>query len=132
MKINFVDEIVRDSFGLWISALFSAIGSWNPEFSFEQRKEAFLFLVEHLLITEKIKFIKPGADCYVSPKNPHPRLSISDELAHWDLDAKEIVACLRNAWPGDVNSECDEELTVFFYEIPAVIWIDEHGGFCAS
>lgn len=41
MDIKFVEKIVRDSFGLWISAIFSAIGSWNTELSFSQQKDAF-------------------------------------------------------------------------------------------
>ncbi|MFW0889394.1 UNVERIFIED_CONTAM: hypothetical protein MKS84_22165 [Pseudomonas sp. JL1] len=132
MTIKFFEEIVRDSFGLWISALFSAIGSWNPEFTFEQRKDTFFYIIEHLLVNGNIKFIKPGADCYISPDNPYPQLSISDEEAHWDLDAKEIVSYLRERWPASAVSENDGELTVYFYDIPGVIWIDESGRFFSS
>ncbi|MFB3304714.1 hypothetical protein [Pseudomonas sp. AMR01] len=132
MTVRFYDEIVRDSLGLWISALFSAIGSWNPEFTFEQRKDAFFYVIEYLLVNGKIKFIKPGEDCYVSPDNPHPRLSICDEMAHWDLGVKEIVSYLRDGWPESAESENDGELTIYFYDIPGIIWIDENGCFFAS
>lgn len=132
MAIKFFDEIVRDSFGLWISALFGAIGSWNPDFTFGQRKEAFFYMIECLLISGKIKFIKPGADCYVSPNNPHPRLSIYDEVAHWELGEKEVVSYLKATWPENAESENDGGLTIYFYTIPGVIWIDENGRFFAS
>ncbi|MNJ47931.1 hypothetical protein D3C77_431080 [compost metagenome] len=132
MDIRFVEEIVRDSFGLWISALFSAIGSWNPELSFSQQKEAFFSVIEYLLVTGKIKFIAPNADCYVSPDNPHPRFTINDEESHWGGDAKQIVAYLKDKWPESVVSEGDEALTLYFYEIPGIIWVDENGYFFAS
>ncbi|KJZ33237.1 MULTISPECIES: hypothetical protein [Pseudomonas] len=132
MNIKFVKEIERDSFGLWLSALFSAIGSWNPGLTFDQQKDAFFYMIEYLLVNGKIKFIKPGADCYISPDNPHPKFSIDDKRSHWDLDAKQIVSCLKESWPEGVVSECDGELTIYFYEIPGVIWIDENGLFFAS
>ncbi|WP_175459523.1 hypothetical protein, partial [Pseudomonas sp. NFACC56-3] len=109
--------------------LFSTIGSWNPEFTFEQRKDAFFYMIEYLLVSGKIKFIKPGADCYVSPDNPCPKLSIYDEAAHWDLDVKKIVSYLRDCWAESAESENVSELTAYFYEIPGVIWIDEGGCF---
>ena len=88
-------------------------------------------MIESLLVNGKIKFIKPGADCYVSPDNPHPRLSC-DEMAHWDLGVKEIVSSLRDGWPESAKSENDAELTIYFYDIPGVVWVDESGCFFAS
>lgn len=132
MDIKFVEKITRDSFGLWISALFSAIGSWNPELSFSQQKDAFFSLIEYLLVTGKIKFIAPNADCYISSGNPHPRFSVNDEESHWSLDAKQIVSYLKDKWPEGVVSESDEALTLYFYEMPGIIWVDENGCFFAS
>jgi hypothetical protein len=132
MTVKYFEEIVRDSFGLWISALFSAIGFWNPDFTFQQRKEAFFYIVESLLESGRIKFIRPGADCYVSPANPHPELTIEDKMAHWDLGVKEIVCYLRCGWPESAVSDEDIDLTLYFYELPGVIWIDDKGRFFAS
>lgn len=132
MDTKFVEEIVRDSFGLWISALFSAIGSWNPELSFSQQKDAFFSVIEYLLVTGKIKFIAPNADCYISSDNLHPRFSINDEESHWSLDAKQIVSYLKDKWPEGVVSESDEALTLYFYEVPGIIWVDENGCLFAS
>jgi len=132
MVVKLFDEVVRDSFGLWLSTLFSAIGSWNPELTFEQRKYAFFYMIEHLLVNGKIKFIKPGADCYISPDNPYPKLSIFNDEAHWDLGAKDIVFYLKECWPESARSESDGELTVYFYEVPGIIWVDEDGCFYAS
>ncbi|RBB31700.1 hypothetical protein DPV79_40630 [Burkholderia reimsis] len=125
--IQHIDEIVSDSFGLWVTGLFSAISSWNPSFSFEKHKEAFFRLTEQLLRTGKIKFIAPGADCYTSPQNPHPRFTIQDEEA-----PEAIVAYLRAQWPEHVLDENDLELVTYFYSIPAVIWVGEDGALVAS
>ena len=132
MDIKFIDNIVRDSFGQWISAQFSAIGSWNPELSFPQQKDAFFSVIEYLLITGKIKFIAPNADCYISSDNPHPKFSINDEAAHWRLDTTQIVSYLKDKWPEGVVSEGDEALTLYFYEVPGIIWVDENGCLFAS
>lgn len=127
-----LDEIVRDSFGLWISGLFSTIGSWNPGLSFEERREAFFWLLEHLLRAGRIKFIAPGADCYTSPENPHPRLTIFDIDAHWRDRPESIVAQLRAQWPEHVVDENDVDLSSYFYTIPGIIWVSEDGSLVAS
>jgi hypothetical protein len=36
---------------------------------------------------------------------------------------------VESKWPEGVVSEDDEALTIYFYEIPAVIWVDEKGCF---
>ncbi|WP_154660686.1 hypothetical protein [Pseudomonas cremoricolorata] len=132
MDIRLVEEIVRDSFGLGVSALFSAIGSWNPELSFSQQKNAFFSVVEYLLVTGRIKFIAPNTDCYISSDNPHPKFSINDEESHWRLDAQQIVSFLKDKWPEGVVSESDEALTMYFYEVPGIIWVGENGNLFSS
>ena len=130
--ISQVDEIVNDSFGLWISSLFSAIGARNPDFTFEDQKTAFFWLIENLLRDGKIKFIAPGADCYASPENPHPHLTIEDEAAHWHKSPEFIVNQLLTHWPKDAHDENDIEISLYFYSIPGVIWIGKNGELVAS
>lgn len=125
--IEHIDEIVRDSFGLWITGLFSAISSWNPTLSFEEHKEAFFWLIERLLRAGKVKFIAPGADCYTSPENPHPRLTIQDSEAQWHEAPEVIVARLRAEWPEHARDENDLDLTTYFYSIPGIIWVGADG-----
>jgi len=132
MTIKFLEEIVEGSFGLWISALFSAVGARNPDLTFSQQKDTFFTVVEYLLTTGRIKFIAPDADCYISPDNLHPKLSINDSESHWVLSPRQIVSYLESKWPEGVGSEDDEALTIYFYEIPAVIWVDEKGCFFSS
>ncbi|MEJ0002742.1 MAG: hypothetical protein WDN30_02800 [Pararobbsia sp.] len=79
-QLHHIDEIVRVSFGLWISGLFSAISSWNPTQTFEERKEAPFWLIERLLRVGKIRFVAPAADCYSSPDNPRPRFTMMERL----------------------------------------------------
>ncbi|WP_247313718.1 hypothetical protein [Ralstonia pseudosolanacearum] len=130
--IEHIDEIVRDSFGLWITGLFSAISSWNPTLSFQEHKGAFFWLIEQLLQTGKIRFIAPGADCYTSPENPHPRLTIQDEEAQWHETPAAIVAYLRAQWPEHACDVNDLDLLTYFYSIPGIIWVGEDGVLVAS
>lgn len=130
--IEHIDEIVRDSFGLWITGLFSAISSWNPTLSFEEHKEAFFWLIDRLLRAGKVKFVAPGADCYTSPENPQPRLTIEDNEAQWHEVPEVIVARLRAEWPEHARDENDLDLTTYFYSIPGIIWVGEDGRLVVS
>lgn len=130
--LEHVEEIVRDSFGLWVSSLFSAIGSWNPSLSFEERKEGFFWLIEKMLRDGKVKFIAPGADCYTSPDNPHPRLNIQDDEAHWHEAPESIISRLHAQWPEHARNEDDIDLVTYFYSIPGIIWVGEGGRLVAS
>ena len=132
MPLQHIDEIINDSFGLWISSLFSAIGGRNPDISFEHQKEAFFWLIEYLLKNEKIKFLAPGMDCYISPNNPHPEFTINDLEAHWKASPQAIVSYLRERWPSTVSDANDIALTTYFYEIPGVIWVGDNGQLIAS
>lgn len=131
-RIKHVDEIIADSFGLWITSLFYAIKSWNPALSFEEHKEAFFWMVQTLLEEARIKFIAPGADCYILPQHPHPRLTIQDSEAHWRDSAASIICFLRERWPSNARDENDIDLNIYFYSIPAVIWIGDDGTLVAS
>ena len=125
-------EIVRDSFGLWISGLFSAVCGWNKNASFIEKKEFFFLILERLLIERKVIFILPGADCYVSPANPNPKLTVENVEAQWRAPVSEIISFLRSRWPDSVNDENDENLKYYFYELPGLIWVGEDGRLVAS
>ncbi|WP_323120833.1 hypothetical protein [Burkholderia alba] len=131
-SVEHVDEIVRDSFGLWVSGLFSAIGSWNPMFSFEEHKDAFFWMIDRLLRDGKIKFIAPGVDCYASPENPNPRYTIYDKDAHWSDVPEVIVESLRSQWPEGARDENDVDLMTYFYSIPGIVWVGDDGSLVAS
>lgn len=131
-RIAHLDEIISSSFGLWISSLFSAISGLNPGITFEDQKEAFFGILEYMLKNGKIKFIAPGADCYVSSNNPNPRFTIYDIEAHWKAPAEEIIGYLRERWPASASEENDLDLAIYFYEIPGVIWVKDSGELVAS
>lgn len=114
MNINHVNEIFQDSFGLWISGFFSAIGGWNPSFTFKNHKNAFFFLLEKLLLEKKIKFSPPNE---LKPRN--------DEI--WNADDESILEYFRLHWPDDARNENDTSLTNYFYEMPAILWVDDDG-----
>ncbi|WP_372364003.1 hypothetical protein ACCQ07_09275 [Xanthomonas sp. NCPPB 3583] len=132
MKIRKLDEMVKDSFGLSLSALFSSVGGNYPELNFYQHKEIFFAAVEKLLEEGRILFVAPGGDCYVSPDNPNPNFSIENAEAHWNDSPGKIVSYLRERWPKEAVNENDADLNMYFYEIPSVIWVDESGNYFAS
>ncbi|WP_160009331.1 hypothetical protein [Rhizobium sp. 18055] len=126
------DQAIEDAFGLWISSLFSAIGGRNPELPFNKHVEVFFSVITQLLKAERIYFIAPDADCYTSPSNPHPRLTIEDTAARWNAPVEEIVSALRSDWPCHVDHPDHIDLLVYFYEIPGVIWVAADGTFVGS
>lgn len=114
MEVQGISEIVENTFGLWITALFHGIHVPNPSLIFEEHKEAFFWLVEHLLRTEKIKFCPPN------------------ELWHegydvWDTGIPTIMEYFRSRWPDEADSELSMKLTDYFYDIPAVLWVAPNG-----
>ena len=127
-----IDKIVEDSFGLWITGLFSAISGNSPGMAFHSHRDAFFRVVEHLLQTGRIKFIAPGADCYVSPEHTNPRFTINDRQAQWHASPDEIISYLRDRWPEAACHEHDRLLLDYFYSIPAVIWVGDDGTLVAS
>ncbi|ACC76327.1 hypothetical protein VOI32_35925 [Paraburkholderia caribensis] len=119
MTIAGISEIVRDAFGLWITALFDAILVPNPTLPFEEHKEAFFWLIEKLLREGQIRFCPPNElwreGCDV-----------------WDVDASTIVSYLREHWPASAKSKNDLVLSDYFYALPAILWIGDDGGITSS
>lgn len=105
MYIEQIDEIVEDSFGLWIDGLFGSISTWNPDIStFQEHKEAFFWLVEHLLRTGKIKFF-----------TPNELWRGGDDI--WDADVPTIIKYLRSCWPVGADSKNSVDLVYYFFLI---------------
>ncbi len=126
------EEIVRDSYGLSLSGLFSAIGGSNRDLPFAKHKDAFFSMLRELLSSGRIRFIAPGADCYISPTNTRPKLTIEDVEAQWQASPDEIIAELNSHWPTDVSHENDPRLTIYFYTMPGLIWVGPDGKLIAS
>jgi hypothetical protein len=114
MKIDHVEDIVRGSFGLWISGLFSAISGCNPGFPFGDQKEAFFDLLKQLLDQGKVKFCPPNE--FWRP---------GDDV--WDVDIEKILKYLQDHWPVNVIPEKDAALTDYFYDMPAILWVAPDG-----
>jgi len=111
MNIAHVDEIYADAFGSWISGLFSAIGGRNPGLSFDEHKGAFFDLLRRWLDEDKIRFCAPD-----------------DPLdGVWDAPADDIIQFLQDRWPAGATHENDPALNLYFYEMPALLWVDRSG-----
>lgn len=118
-KINHKTAIIDGSFGMWISALFSALVKNNPGWSVEEYREAFFCLIEELLSDGKLRF--------QDPKKGAGRNDI-----FWEVSPKEIVASLEASWPANVVDVNDADLNVYFYTIPAVLWVGTDGKIYSS
>ncbi|WP_419209910.1 hypothetical protein ABRP32_12735 [Providencia manganoxydans] len=118
-KISHFNEIVDDSRGLWLSGLFSAVVGWNRDNSFYENKDVFFSIIEELLNEKVIKFC--------SPDDP-----LGKVIPYWDTDNKVIVNFLKQHWPENANAEEDDELNFYFYEMPAVLWLDEKEKYIGS
>lgn len=114
MKIDHIEDILRCSFGLWISGLFSAISGWNSGITFQEQREAFFGLLEQLLNEGKIKFCPPNEFWH-------------EGYDVWDADADTILEYLRSRWPIGASSEKDVSLTNYFYDMPAILWVAPDG-----
>jgi len=110
-EIANLDKIYRETFGLWMSSLFSAIEGNNENMRFEEQKEAFFDILRLWLDEGKIKFCKP-----------------SDPLGEvWDVPGAVIVEYLRFHWPHRAADPDDAELNIYFYEMPALLWVGSDG-----
>lgn len=127
MSIDHEVEIIRESFGLSIFTLFSSVCGRNAKLSFEEKKSTFFTLLEKLLRDRLVILIAPGADCYVSPSNPKPKLTVHDPQARWSAPVEEIMSYVRGHWPNGTSDENDVDLIYYFYELPGLVWLDSRG-----
>ncbi|UTM59442.1 hypothetical protein L4174_022355 [Photobacterium sp. CCB-ST2H9] len=116
MIIKNENEIFTDSFGLWVSGLFSAISGHIPEVSFDEQKDIFFTLLTNWMNEGKVFFC--------SPEGPLETF--------WDAENDEIISYLKRLWPESVTSELDSDLNLYFYEIPAIVWVGPGGTFIGS
>lgn len=114
ISLKNVDATITGAFGLWIKALYSGIKIDNPELTFSERKEAFFWLLKRLLDEEKVRMCRPD--------DP-----LGNIYPYWDADSATIIAYLRSQWPSNATSEHDPALILYFYEIPAILWVGKDG-----
>ncbi len=113
--VPYFDEIVKNSYDLWVDGIFGAVRGFNKNITLDEQKELFFTIVERLLKDGTIKFTPPN------------------ELWHegyniWDASTEEIMQYLRNAFPKEAKHEDDMVLIDYFYGgIPAVLWKQEDG-----
>ena len=118
-KILHFDEIIDDAKGLWLSGLFGSIVGWNPNKSFYEHKNLFFYVIKKLLDDQVIKFC--------SPDDP-----LGKNISYWNANSQEIVNYLEVHWPENSVEEDDDELNMYFYEMPAILWKDESGKYVGS
>lgn len=85
-----------------------------------------------MLANRRVLFMGPGADCYVSPASPAPKLTIEDPNAHWRAPVSAMMGFVRAKWPAEANDKDTPELTYYFYELAGLIWVGKDGKLTAS
>ncbi|EQC00010.1 hypothetical protein [Photorhabdus temperata] len=113
------EQIVNDSRGLWLSGLFGSIIGWNPGYDLPTYKEMFFITLKILLDKDIIRFCEPT--------DP-----LGHNIAHWKTDSNTIIRYLRECWPEGISHEDDENLNIYFYEVPAILWSDGTGNYLGS
>ena len=116
LRINNESEIISNSFGMWISALFGNIKAYNQDIDFIEHKKEFFCLLKMLLDAKKIYFEYPESSC-------------GSQIV-WEADSNKIIQYLLEHWPKKARDEND--LDTYFYEIPVILWVGENGKFYAS
>jgi hypothetical protein len=119
MKLDHANEIVKHAFGMWIIALYGNIKGYNPGLTFSEHNEAFFALLKELLDKNKIRFCAED-----DPLGKAGRF--------WVADSATIIKELRNQWPESARAENDIDVTLYFYKIPAVVWVAEDGSLHGS
>jgi hypothetical protein len=109
------NETCEDCFAHWVNCLWFKY----PGFSFEENKEAFFWLLEKLLREGKVKFRHPE-----DPWNTYGMV--------WNVPIGEKISYLRSKWPVSAKDELDADLNMYFYEIPAIVWLGEDGKWYSS
>lgn len=102
-----VDKIYDESYGLWISGLFSCISGSYPEISFENHKEIFFGILT--------LWLKTGRVYMRSPESPLSGV--------WVESPENIVCSLKEKWPASARHEDDINLNYYFFEIPSIVWV---------
>ena len=110
-EIANLEMIYRDTFGLWISSLFSSVEGHNKDLSFEDQKDIFFDILQLWLDQGRIKFCTP-----------------SDPLGEvWNVPSTIIIEYLRSHWPPGAADPHDASLNMYFYEMPAILWVGADG-----
>ncbi|ENU1228622.1 hypothetical protein ABN306_18290 [Providencia huaxiensis] len=113
------DEIIGDAKGLWLSGLFGSIVSWNPNKCFYEHRGIFFSMIKELLEKQIIRFC--------SPDDP-----LGKNIPYWNANSQEIVNHLEQYWPENAKAEDDDDLNFYFYEMPAILWMDGSGKYVGS
>ncbi|QBH98406.1 hypothetical protein EKN56_19610 [Limnobaculum zhutongyuii] len=113
------EKIIKDSKGLWLSGLFGSTIGWNPDHALSTYKNMFFNIIKVLLDDGAVRFCRP--DDPLGKKEPY-----------WKTDSDTIINYLQENWPDNVTDENDEELNMYFYEMPAILWRDDSGKYIGS
>jgi hypothetical protein len=99
----------------WIIHYWEEVCVLAPQLSFQEKKEAFFYLLERLLREGKVKFENP----------------FGNEPKCWEATPEVIVAHLKAGWPQAATTEGDETIVSFFYDdwrrCPPIYWLGPDG-----
>lgn len=137
-------DLWQNSFGGWISVLWSSLAEVMPEESLAVQKETFFAVIGKWLGDGKIRFFPPAVgSSTMSVARTYNcgygrwAASYADDrpVIFWNEDPGVIVAYLKAGWPAEARDAKDESLISYFYDpslCPGILWVDEDGGLKAS
>lgn len=102
----------EDCFAHWITCLW---GKYRDDFTFEENKEAFFYLLERLL--------REGRVAFSPPEDPLCR-----QHMRWKAPPEEVIAFLKRGWPTEAKDEYDSAINDYFYDLercPSTAWLGD-------
>jgi hypothetical protein len=93
----------------WIIHYWEEVCMLAPQLDFQEKKEAFFYLLERLLREGKVTF-------------DHP-----DKPELWGETPEVMLSYFKTHWPANVSAEDDIDLTTYFYRMPGVSWLGPDG-----
>ena len=116
------DEVTSHVFGMWIDKLFTG---WNPDRSYVEQKNIFLYTLRRVLDEKKAVCIPPYK-YYVDGTFIVPVKSIYGRDDIWDIPNESLVAYIDESFPDEAHGGFDELLSFWYGEdCPILGWVIE-------
>ena len=131
--IEFCSNPNNPPFGQWISSIFELVDSQNENFSMNEKRDLFLWLLRGLIDKGVIVVFLPE-ELYMNGvpsvpvreaiRNFHDQSTSFIEI--WDVTGADVVEYIRRKWPEGIANPDDEELNIFWYGnyCPRIGWYD--------
>jgi len=118
VQVREIDQIALDAFGKWSNALFASIRTYNEYANFSDYKDAFFLILKKFLDERKVYFEDPN--------------SKFGSGTIWQADTDTIIQYWLDHWPKAADNLGDADLNIYFYKMPAILWVGDDGKLYSS